>query len=207
VSLVIEEGCAAARQTQASRVCPPSQRLQTGCRCRRRMRGSRSGGAAPPDAGGAAPPHQPSVGEARRQRRRRAGSQTDARSPLCRTREMRALQGLVLAVAAWVGACVTPNIGHLEIVAPFRFQLMYSPAWFGTIVLPPGRVTADLQYAGDACETLLGSYAVRGKVALVDRGKCSFVQKVRRIPQDTTSCVAGPAAAVVGGARSQQSGL
>jgi hypothetical protein len=77
-----------------------------------------------------------------------------------------------------MGMCVTPNIGHLEVVAPFRFQLMYSPAWFGTIVLPPGRVTADLQYAGDACETLLGTYAVRGKVALVDRGKCSFVQKV-----------------------------
>ena len=92
------------------------------------------------------------------------------------------MQGLVLAVASWVGACVTPNIGHLEVVAPFRFQLMYSPAWFGTIVLPPGRVTADLQYAGDACETLLGTYAVRGKVALVDRGKCSFVQKVRPSP-------------------------
>lgn len=89
------------------------------------------------------------------------------------------LRGLVLVVVCFcMGMCVTPNIGHLEVVAPFRFQLMYSPAWFGTIVLPPGRVTADLQYAGDACETLLGTYAVRGKVALVDRGKCSFVQKV-----------------------------
>jgi len=48
----------------------------------------------------------------------------------------------------------------------------------GTIVLPPGRVTADLQFAGDACEALLGTYSVRGKVALVDRGRCSFVQKV-----------------------------
>ena len=89
------------------------------------------------------------------------------------------LRGLVLVVLCFcMGMCVTPNIGHLEVVAPCRFQLMYSPAWFGTIVLPPGRVTADLQYAGDACETLLGTYAVRGKVALVDRGKCSFVQKV-----------------------------
>jgi len=89
------------------------------------------------------------------------------------------LRGLLLAVVFFcMGMCVTPNIGHLEVVAPFRFQLMYSPAWFGTIVLPPGRVTADLQYAGDACETLLGTYAVRGKVVMVDRGKCSFVQKV-----------------------------
>ena len=88
------------------------------------------------------------------------------------------LHVLLLTLSAWMGACVTPSIALLEIVSPFRFQLQYAPAWFGTIVLPPGRVTAELQYAGDACETLLGSYPVRGKVALVDRGKCSFVQKV-----------------------------
>jgi len=86
---------------------------------------------------------------------------------------------LLLALSVWAVACVTPAVHHLEVVWPFRFQLQYAPAWFGTIVLPPGRVTAELQYAGDACDTLLGRYPVRGKVALIDRGKCSFVQKVR----------------------------
>ena len=87
------------------------------------------------------------------------------------------LSWLLAVLSVSTGACVTPSAAHLEIVEPFRLHLHYAPAWFGTIVLPPGRVTAELQYAGDACETLLGRFAVRGKVVLVDRGRCSFVQK------------------------------
>ncbi len=66
----------------------------------------------------------------------------------------------------------------LEVVSPARYPITYAPAWFGAIVLPPGRYTADVQYAGDACDSLLGRIAVRGKIALVDRGKCSFLHKV-----------------------------
>ena len=95
----------------------------------------------------------------------------------------------ILLTLSCIGYCVTPTIAHLEIVFPYRFQLHYAPAWFGAIVLPPGRLTAEVQYAGDACETLLGSYAVRQKIALVDRGKCSFVQKVRNSVEDICSCV------------------
>jgi hypothetical protein len=88
------------------------------------------------------------------------------------------LRGVMLALCVCLVSSVTSSTANLEVVTPFRMHLQYAPALFGAIVLPPGRVVADLQYAGDACQTLLGSYAVRGKVALVDRGKCSFVQKV-----------------------------
>lgn len=66
----------------------------------------------------------------------------------------------------------------LEVLHPSRYQLAYAPAWFGAIVLPAGKIAAEVQPVGDACECLLGRIAVRGKVALADRGKCSFLQKV-----------------------------
>jgi hypothetical protein len=75
-------------------------------------------------------------------------------------------------------SCKYPEAA-LEVLHPSRYQLPYAPAWFGAIVLPASKIVADMQYVGDACECLLGRIAVRGRVALVDRGKCSFLQKVR----------------------------
>jgi hypothetical protein len=42
-----------------------------------------------------------------------------------------------------------------------------------------GRISAEVVYVGDACESFVGRISVRDKIALVDRGKCSFLQKVR----------------------------
>lgn len=74
---------------------------------------------------------------------------------------------------------ITPYRAQLEVVYPFRYALRYAPAWFGNIVLPPGRVQAKVTYVGDACESLVGRTPVRNTLALVDRGRCSFIQKVR----------------------------
>ena len=85
---------------------------------------------------------------------------------------------LLLLFMAGLCNCKYPE-PSLEVLEPLRYHLSYAPAWFGSIVLPPERVIAEVQYAGDACDCLLGRVAVRGKIALVDRGKCSFLQKVR----------------------------
>ncbi|EKX41472.1 hypothetical protein GUITHDRAFT_112443 [Guillardia theta CCMP2712] len=71
----------------------------------------------------------------------------------------------------------SPTIGLLQVSSPFRKALHFAPAWFGAVVLPTGRTTAEVQYAGDACQCLVGRVSVRNKIALVDRGQCSFLQK------------------------------
>ena len=75
---------------------------------------------------------------------------------------------------------VTTTTSPLEVVYPFRYSLPYAPAWFGRIVLPPDRVQAKVTYGGDACESLLGRTPVRNTLVLVDRGRCSFIQKVSK---------------------------
>ena len=75
---------------------------------------------------------------------------------------------LMLAAVANV-ACVTPGAPVLEIVSPFRMALPFGPSLFGQIVLPPERRTAEVRYAGDACESFVGRIAARGTAVLVDR--------------------------------------
>eukprot|EP00287_Rhodomonas_sp_CCMP768_P004171 CAMPEP_0196730580 /NCGR_PEP_ID=MMETSP1091-20130531/10604_1 /TAXON_ID=302021 /ORGANISM="Rhodomonas sp., Strain CCMP768" /LENGTH=170 /DNA_ID=CAMNT_0042073611 /DNA_START=143 /DNA_END=655 /DNA_ORIENTATION=+ len=78
---------------------------------------------------------------------------------------------------------ITPSTVQLEVVFPFRYPLRFAPAWFGNIVLPPDRVQAKVAYGGDACESLVGRVSVRNMLVLVDRGKCSFIQKAVHVEQ------------------------
>ncbi|KAJ1493905.1 hypothetical protein T484DRAFT_1878530 [Baffinella frigidus] len=71
---------------------------------------------------------------------------------------------LALAAARVVGIAAGPPL--LEIVSPFRYTLQY-----------------DVRYVGDACESFVGKISARDTAALVDRGKCSFVQKAIHVQQ------------------------
>jgi hypothetical protein len=88
------------------------------------------------------------------------------------------LISVLLLLLLLLPTCTATSRAVLEVVYPYRKTLAFAPAWFGTMVLPPGRAMLEVQYAGDACESLLGRIPVRDKVMLVDRGKCSFLQKV-----------------------------
>jgi hypothetical protein len=95
-----------------------------------------------------------------------------------RARSILALGMLLILILSLLGTTLAVARPVLQVVYPYRRILPFAPAWFGTMVLPAGKATLEVQYAGDACESLLGRIAVRDKVVLVDRGKCSFLQKV-----------------------------
>merc|ERR1711871_1734486 len=89
----------------------------------------------------------------------------------------------LLCTAYAAGADAPAFSKGLRIVSPYHHILDYSPAHFGTILLSPGYQEYDLKYVGRACESFVGTVSVRGKAVLVDRGKCTFVQKARHVAQ------------------------
>jgi subtilisin family serine protease len=77
--------------------------------------------------------------------------------------------------------------GAVQIISPPSVAGFYvaPPAVFGTQLSTSGPIVDSLVYAGpnDACDTLTNPTAVAGRIALIDRGTCLFVEKVQRAEQ------------------------
>jgi hypothetical protein len=119
---------------------------------------------------------------------------------------------------AWTGAEVTsavpsvlsPGTPLLRINSPLAIQGVYSvgTAAYGPVLVAPG-VTGDIVVANDAanasgpsttdgCTAITNAAAVAGKIALVDRGTCGFVVKVKNA-QDAGAIAVVVADNVAGG--------
>ncbi|HVT58124.1 MAG TPA: S8 family serine peptidase [Thermoanaerobaculia bacterium] len=104
-----------------------------------------------------------------------------------------ATSGRTISVAAGVDPGVLVFQLHVNAPPAIAGDYTEAPSFFTPAAPVQSGQTADVVYAApnDACSALTNAAAVNGKIALVDRGTCSFVTKVQNVQ------AAGAIAAVV----------